>query len=265
VENIQAIVQILEALYPEAKFYQATEGKSALELCESTRFDLVISDWDMPGISGIDLIRSLKADVKTRHIPIIIVTAIMLTSKDLDIALSAGAHDYIRNPVDPLELTARVSAALTLSRCHQEEIKKKDVELLEKTLIHVKNNEFDIEFSKGLHKLTGMCSNDPGALAQAQRLIHELEQKIREDSWKSFEVSFQNIHSDFLRNLLATYPQLTSAEVRLCLLLKLGMNIKDMASMLYQTQESLKVSRSRLRSKLSIGRELSFQSFFASF
>jgi len=265
VENIQTIIQLLESLYPEARYYQATDGKAGLYLCENNSFDLVISDWDMPGMSGIDLIRSLKSNDRTKHIPVIIVTAIMLTAADLKVALTAGAHDYIRNPVDPLELTARVNAALTLSKKHREELRKKDAELLEKTMIHAKNNEFSIELAKKLTDLSDICKDNADLNNNIQSLLSNLDQKIHEDSWKSFEVSFQAIHTDFIRDLLAKFPNLSSAEIRLCILLKLGLSIKDMAMMLYQSPESLKVSRSRLRNKLAIDKDLSFQSFFSSF
>jgi CheY-like chemotaxis protein len=265
VENIQLITRILEKSYPEVRLYQATNVISAIELCRKYLFDLIISDWDMPGKTGIDLIRAIKANARTRHIPVIIVTAIMLTSEDLQVALSAGAHDYIRNPVDPLELTARVNAALSLSRCHLEEIKKKNAELLEKTLILVKSNEFIISWSEDLNRLTDLYAGNEEACELVMKMTGEIEQKIKEDSWQKFEIAFQNIHVDFIKNLITQYPRLSRTDVKLSLLLKLGMNNKDMASMLHQSPESLKVARSRLRRKLAMSNEVNFYSFFSAF
>jgi DNA-binding NarL/FixJ family response regulator len=167
--------------------------------------------------------------------------------------------------VDPLELIARVSAALTLSRSHLNEIREKDLQLMEKTLIHVKNNEFDISMTRDLEKLLEKSAGNDGLAQSVKQLIGKMEQKIREDSWKSFEVSFQNIHSDFIKNLLLRFPGLTKSELRLCILLKLGMNTKDIASMLYLSPESLKVSRSRLRTKLGMPECDSFHSFLSTF
>jgi len=262
-ENIQLISQILESSFPSVRLYQAVEVHSALKLCEQVSFDLVISDWDMPGMTGIDLIRSLKEDTKTAHIPVLIVTAIMLTAENLGMALSAGAHDYLRNPVDPLELTSRVSAALKLSRCHLNEIREKDLQLMEKTLIHVRNNEFDISLTRDLEKLLSQCNGNIGLSNALQHLIDKMEQKIREDSWKSFEVAFQNIHGDFTKNLLLKHPHLTRSELRLCTLLKLDMNTKDIASMLFQSPQSLKVGRSRLRSRLGMTEEDRFHNYLS--
>jgi DNA-binding NarL/FixJ family response regulator len=136
---------------------------------------------------------------------------------------------------------------------------------MEKTLIHVRNNEFDISLTRNLEKLLEQCNENTGLEDAVRNLIGGMDQKIREGSWKSFEVSFQNIHSDFIKNLLHRFPGLTKSELRLCILLKLGMNTKDIASMLYLSPESLKVSRSRLRTKLGMQECDSFHSFLSAF
>ncbi len=264
-ENIQLLSKMLESAFPEIRLYQATEVNTALGLTNRISFDLIISDWDMPGKTGIDLVVSVKGDPANRHIPIIIVTAIMLTAHDLEVALEAGAHDYIRNPVDPLELKARVHAALTLSKCHLEEIREKNVQLMEKTLIHVRNNEFDIKMSRDLTRLLSLCRENKELSEALKSKVDELEQKVREDSWKNFEVAFLSIHTSFIKNLLGKYPDLTKGELRLCILLKLGMNTKDIASMLYLSPDSLKVSRSRLRGKLGMNEEDSFHVILSEF
>jgi DNA-binding response OmpR family regulator len=227
--------------------------------------DLIISDWDMPGFSGIDLIRGLKANPRTRHIPIVIVTGVMLTSKDLDIALTEGAFDYIRKPIDPVELAARVNSALQISFCHARELEQKNIELAEKTLILIRNNEFNIEMAGRLRNLLEIFEHKKEAQELIYTLIDEIEQKIHQDTWQDFELAFQNVHTDFIRNIISKYPELTPGELRLAILIKLGMNIKDMASLLYQSPSSLKVARSRLRKKFRIGNDVNFSSFLAAF
>lgn len=264
-ENIQLIADIITTSFPNARLFQAIRVDIAIELCTRIKFDLIISDWEMPEKTGIDLIRSLKEDPATRQIPVIILTAIMLTAENLEIGLSAGAHDYLRSPVDPLELTARVNAALKLSQLHLKEIKEKDRQLMEKTLIHVKNNEFNRELIRQLQPLLEICKDNQKAMDVIANSITSIEQKINEDSWKSFEVAFQNIHGDFIKNLLLKHPYLTRCELRLCILLKLDLNTKDIASMLFQSPESLKVSRSRLRNRLGMTEEDSFHNCLSKF
>lgn len=265
VENIQTITRLLEESHPEYRLYQATGGRSAIELAETISYDLIITDWDMPGISGIELIQTLKANPKTMHIPIILVTGVMLNSRDLDTALSAGAYDYIRKPIDPVELSARANSALMFSSCHLKEIEKKNLELVEKTLILIKNNEFNIEMAKKLNKLIEIFNNNLEAKALIHSMIDEIDQKIKEDSWQHFEVAFQNVHAEFTKNLISQVPDLTPGELRHCILLKLGLTIKDTASLLYQSPDSLKVARSRLRKKLQISNDIPFSNFLSVF
>lgn len=265
VENLQTMICLLEESHPEYRLYQATGGGAAIELAETNSFDLIIADWDMPEVSGIDLITTLKANHKTMHIPVVIVTGVMLTSKDLDTALTAGAFDYIRKPIDPVELAARTNSALTLAACHAKEIEKKNIELAEKTLILIKNNEFNIEMAKKLHHLLEVFEDNIKAKELIHHIIEEIDQKISEDSWQHFELAFENVHTDFIRNLISHFPDLTPGELRLSILLKLGMNNKDMASLLYQSPDSIKVARSRLRKKLKVSKDISFNNFLSVF
>jgi len=263
VENIQTIIRFLEEFHPEYRLYQATGGSEAFELAKTISFNLIIADWYMPGVSGIDLIKMLKSDSKTAHIPVLLVSGVMLSSEDLDTAFEAGAYDYIRKPIDPLELSARARSALMVASCHFRELEKKNIELVEKTLILIKNNEFNIEMAKDLRKLIEIFDNDLEAKAIVHKLIDEIDQKIKQDSWQHFEIAFENVHSEFNRNLISQFPHLTPGELKICILIKLGMNIKEMTSILYQSSASLKVARSRLRKKLQISTDINLQNFLS--
>jgi len=265
VENIHTIARILESLYPSARLYQATGGKRAIALCEATPFDIIISDWDMPGMTGIDLIRSLKSDPSTRHIPVIIVTAIMLTPADLDMALSAGAFDYIRNPVDPVELAARVNSALMLSLYHRKELESKNAELAEKALMLVRANEFRMSVARKLNLVYETLENNTEAQTIIGQVVNDLEERINQEYWQQFETAFQNVHDYFIKNLVSRYPDLTPAELKLSILIRLGMNNKDIASLLFQSADSIKVARSRLRKKMQIDNSISLHTFLAKF
>ena len=85
------------------------EGIAGLAAALSRSPDLVILDWMMPGMNGIDVCRAIRADPRTAHIPVL-----MLTSKaqeaDIDQAFTGGANDYMVKPFRGRELVSRVRA-----------------------------------------------------------------------------------------------------------------------------------------------------------
>lgn len=97
------------------RLFLATNGHLACRIAEERSIDVVIVDWEMPDMNGIDTIKAFKRNATTKNIPIIMATGIMTSSENLKTALEAGAIDYIRKPVDVIELLARVNTALRLS------------------------------------------------------------------------------------------------------------------------------------------------------
>jgi len=112
----------------EYVFYQALNGKMAYHIALAKIPDLIITDWVMPEMNGIELIKKIKNNTKVAHIPIMMATGTMMTIHDLDIALDAGASDYVRKPIDKIELRARVKSMLILSESIKT-IKQKNIEL----------------------------------------------------------------------------------------------------------------------------------------
>lgn len=90
---------------------RADNAEHALRLVQEALPDLVLLDWMLPGLSGIELARRLRADRRTKAIPIIMLTA-RADEHDKLTGLDTGADDYITKPFSPRELTARVKAVL---------------------------------------------------------------------------------------------------------------------------------------------------------
>ena len=90
---------------------QAHDGEQALELAQAARPDLAVLDVMMPKLDGFEVTRRLRADERTRRIPVILLTA---RAQDADVqqGFEAGADDYLRKPFSPQELRARVQAIL---------------------------------------------------------------------------------------------------------------------------------------------------------
>jgi len=94
---------------------KASNGLEALELIENHSPDLIILDWMMPKMSGIDVCRTLRSRSETKQIPIIILSA-RSEDSDKSLGLDTGADDYISKPFSPKELVSRVKALLRRAR-----------------------------------------------------------------------------------------------------------------------------------------------------
>jgi diguanylate cyclase (GGDEF)-like protein len=101
------------AFADDCQVYMATNGKTALQLCESRSPDLVLLDIEMPEMDGFEVCRQLKANEKTRDIPVIFVTAHSDPEQET-LGLELGAVDFIPKPINPSVLRARVRTHLLL-------------------------------------------------------------------------------------------------------------------------------------------------------
>ena len=97
----------------------AADGREALALCRRTRVDLLLVDWVMPQMDGLELCQTLKADPALRQSYVILLTA-REEVPDKVRALDAGADDYIVKPYADEELLARVRGGLRIRRLQEE-------------------------------------------------------------------------------------------------------------------------------------------------
>ncbi|HEY7623978.1 MAG TPA: response regulator [Candidatus Limnocylindria bacterium] len=113
VEDDEATRQALRALLEDAGYLcaEAPDGESALSKLSGGRFDLVLLDLGLPGISGAEVYRRLQDDPRTRFLPIIFLTARSQRQEKLKL-LEAGAEDFMSKPYDADELLARVHASV---------------------------------------------------------------------------------------------------------------------------------------------------------
>ena len=89
----------------------AADAESAKRMVQDELPDLVLLDWMLPGMSGVDLARQLRSVPRTRAVPIIMLTA-RAEERDKIEALELGADDYVTKPFSPRELMARIKAVL---------------------------------------------------------------------------------------------------------------------------------------------------------
>jgi len=111
VDDIEANVKLMQARLM-AEYFEvltASNGPEALRVCGEGLCDIVLLDVMMPGMDGYEVCRRLKADPKTAHIPVIMVTALDQPSDKLA-GLEAGADDFLTKPVNDIALTTRVKS-----------------------------------------------------------------------------------------------------------------------------------------------------------
>ena len=115
VDDIPTNVRLLEARLT-AEYFEvltANSGREALAICEREEVDIVLLDVMMPEMDGFEVCRRLKSDIRTQHVPVLMVTALDQPS-DRVRGLEVGADDFLTKPVDDVQLMARVKSLVRL-------------------------------------------------------------------------------------------------------------------------------------------------------
>jgi len=113
VEDEPGIQELLKLNLGQAghRVAAADDAEGALHYLKTTLPDVILLDWMLPGMSGIDLCRRLRADKRYQPVPIIMLTA-RGEERDRVAGLDTGADDYITKPFSPRELVSRIRAVL---------------------------------------------------------------------------------------------------------------------------------------------------------
>ena len=100
VDDFSTMRRIIKNLLRELGFNntsEADDGNTALPMLQTGSFDFLVTDWNMPGMTGIDLLRAVRADEKLAHIPVLMVTAEQKREQIIE-AAKAGVNGYIVKP-----------------------------------------------------------------------------------------------------------------------------------------------------------------------
>lgn len=100
VDDFSTMRRIIKNLLRDLGFtntYEADDGTTALPILKNGSFDFLITDWNMPGMSGIDLLSYVRADDRIKHLPVLIVTAEAKREQIIK-AAQAGVNGYVIKP-----------------------------------------------------------------------------------------------------------------------------------------------------------------------
>ncbi len=143
----------LQSLY---RVEEAKDGEEGIKKAQEIIPDLIISDIMMPGIDGYELCRVLKNDIKTSHIPLILLTA-KASEESIIEGLETGADDYITKPFNTKILIARIKNLIDLRRQLQENLKREMTFQPARTSI----SKIDREFLKDLQAVLDENISEP--------------------------------------------------------------------------------------------------------
>ena len=114
VDDYKTMIRIVRGLLEQLGFHnvdEALDGPSALQRLQEKEYGLVLSDWNMSPMTGIDLLRAVRAEPRTRTVPFIMVTAEAKT-ENVVAAKQAGASNYIIKPFTLDMLRQKLTAVL---------------------------------------------------------------------------------------------------------------------------------------------------------
>ncbi len=100
VDDFSTMRRIIKNLLKDLGFsniQEADDGNTALPMLQQGGFDFVVTDWNMPGMQGIDLLKAIRADAKLKHLPVLMVTA-EAKKEQIVAAAQAGVNGYVVKP-----------------------------------------------------------------------------------------------------------------------------------------------------------------------
>lgn len=149
----------------------ASDGEEALMLAEESTPDLVLVDWMLPKVSGIEVCRRLRARQETANVPLIMLTA-KGEETDRVRGLDTGADDYIVKPFSMTELFARIRAVLRRIRpgLAEDVVKCGDI-LIDRVAHRVKRSEHEIHLGPTEFRLLDYLMQHPGRVFSREQLL----------------------------------------------------------------------------------------------
>ncbi|MDP4220552.1 MAG: tetratricopeptide repeat protein [Bacteroidota bacterium] len=143
----------------------------------------------------------------------------------------------------------------------EQEMKRQEHELSNKTLILVRQTDM-------LHKLRHDLDGIVRHAATAEKAVRSIREKLKEIpehllNWEKFSGEFRSVHPEFEKNLKVKYPSLSQAEVKVCCLLRIGMNTREISTLLFLSERTVELHRQHIRKKLAMPKKIDMHSVLA--
>ena len=185
-ENLLALEAVLSS--PNYHLVTANTGKEALKCLLKQEFAVILLDVQMPGLNGFETAKLIRAREKTKHTPIIFITAISQDSENVQRGYSVGAIDYIFKPFQPETLKQKIEKFVELHQKYEERVSKSEwkrtVELKE---INQKLDQtsLDLRQTEALNKVIGETLMDTIITFDEQGCILSVKSCYKKYVWLS--------------------------------------------------------------------------------
>jgi len=126
-DNLTTIEAVLKSYITGCRVLTALSGPEGIIAARQAQPDTIILDIIMPGMDGYEVCEKLKSDELTRHIPVIMLTAIKTDSQSRVKGLDAGADAFLSKPIDPVEFSAQINVMLRIKEAEDKLRKEKGV------------------------------------------------------------------------------------------------------------------------------------------
>lgn len=174
VEDEASIAALLEYNLSKEGFatVAAAEGEEALIKVDEERPDVIVLDWMLPNVSGIEVCRRLRSKNETRNIPIIMLTA-RAEEADKVRGFETGADDYLVKPFSMAELVARIRAVLRRIRPSlvADAVSYGDIEI-DRAAHRVRRGEIEIHLGPTEFRLLDHLMQNPGRVFSREQLLN---------------------------------------------------------------------------------------------
>ena len=211
VEDDRALAELLMWHFDREGYeiVRTADGDEALILAEERTPDLVILDWMIEGVSGIEVCRRLRRRASTAHVPIIMLTA-RGEESDRIRGLETGADDYVTKPFSPRELIARVGAVLRRMRpaLAGEQLSYSDIEM-DVQAHRVRRSGKPVQLGPTEFRLLRHFMEHPGRVFSRERLLDAVWPHDPDIDARTVDVHIRRLrkaineggHSDLIRTV----------------------------------------------------------------
>lgn len=194
--NLLLLAKIIEFDLPQVRVLTARSAKTGLELAQQHVIEGAFIDVQMPQMDGLEMCRQLRRNARTARIPLVLMTAHVSAPELRAEGLELGAYDFISQPIDNVEMLARIKVMLRL--CEHERNFSSGSDLLEQQLE---------DYSANLRWLSGLLLSGEGNLAEldvqwVRQLAAELPTPVEENDRQFFNKLARDFPLPWRRTLL---------------------------------------------------------------